>query len=285
MIPIRLPGIAPFGLHVHDKPDRFISAQLKSHGVWEPFETRVVLALLDPGATFVDLGANLGYYTVLAGLRVGPRGRVFAFEPDPDNFALLERNLAANGMAGPKANVQAERCAVDQESGLAQLHLSPDNQGDHRLYDSGDGRPALPTRTVSLDGTFGDRERFPSGPGALHLVKMDTQGCEARILRGAQALIADQGARLAWLVEFWPYGLERSGSSAAELLERLDAMNVNLAILRESGQRAEPTDGEALLRLSREGLHPDTGRFLNLAAIPRADAGRWARVLAVGAGG
>jgi FkbM family methyltransferase len=246
--------------------------------------------LLDPGATFVDLGANLGYYTVLAGLRVGPRGRIFAFEPEADNFALLERNLAdnglshcmANGMAGNHAIVRAERCAVAEKTGTARLHLSPDNQGDHRLYDSGDGRPALPTRTVSLDGYFGDQERFPAGPGALDLVKMDTQGCEARILRGAEALIAEQGAHLAWIVEFWPYGLARSGSSAAELLERLDAMNVNLAILREGEQRAEPTSAAALARLAEDGLHPDTGRFLNLVAIPRADDRRWARVLAVG---
>lgn len=293
MIPIRLPGIAPFGLHVHTKPDRFISAELRSRGVWEPFESRMVLALLDPGATFVDLGANLGYYTVLAGLRVGPRGRVFAFEPDPDNFALLERNLADNGLApsmadgvaGSQANVRAERCAVAEKTGAARLHLSPDNQGDHRLYESGDGRRTLPTRTVSLDGYFGDRKRFPAGPGALHLVKMDTQGCESRILRGAEALIAEQGARLAWIVEFWPYGLARSCSSAAELLERLDAMNVNLAILREDEQRAEPTHAAVLARLAAAGLHPDTGRFLNLVAIPRADAGRWARVLAVGGPG
>jgi len=84
MISVRLPGIEAFQLHVHDKPDRFISAELRSCGVWEPFESRVALAMLDPGEGFVDLGANLGYYAVLAAARVGPRGRVFAFEPDPE---------------------------------------------------------------------------------------------------------------------------------------------------------------------------------------------------------
>lgn len=278
IIPIRLPGLAPFGLHVHDRPDRFISAQLRRRGVWEPFESRMALALLDPGEGFVDLGANLGYYTLLAAARVGPHGRVFAFEPDPDNYALLERNLAANRAT----QARAERCAVGAAAGEARLYLSEDNLGDHRLYDSGDGRRAVSTPVIALNGYFGDRVRFPRGAGALHLIKADTQGCEALILRGAAAWIAEQGARLCWLLEFWPFGLARCGTGADELLERLAALDVHLAIVQEDAGRAVPTDGRALARLAREGLHPETGRFLNLVAVPRANGERWARVLALG---
>ncbi len=278
LIPIHLPGLAPFGLHAHDQPDRFISAELRSRGVWEPFESRVALALLERGEGFVDLGANLGYYTLLAATRVAAQGRVFAFEPDPDNFALLERNLAANRAH----QARAERCAVGAAAGEARLYLSPDNLGDHRLYDSGDGRRAVSTPVVTLDGYFGDRERFPRGAGPLHLVKADTQGCEALILRGAEGFIAEQGPRLCWMLEFWPFGLARCGTSADELLERLAKLDVNLAILREDLQRAVPTDENALARLAWEGLHPETGRFLNLVAVPRANTERWARVRALG---
>jgi FkbM family methyltransferase len=277
MIPIRLPGLAPFGLHVHDKPDRFISAELRRRGVWEPFESRMALALLDPGEGFVDLGANLGYYTLLAAARVGAQGRGFAFEPDPDNFALLERNLAA----GRATQVRAERCAVGAVAGESRLYLSPDNLGDHRLYDSGDGRRAVSTPVVTLDGYFGDPKRFPRGAGALHLVKADTQGCEALILRGAQAWAAEQGRRLCWLLEFWPFGLAGCGTGPEELLERLSALDVHLAMLREDTARAVPTDGGTLARLARDGLHPETGRFCNLVAVPRANPERWARVLAL----
>jgi len=173
----------------------------------------------------------------------------------------------------------AERTAL--ATGEARLYLSPDNLGDHRLYDSEDGRRAVAAAVVTLDGYFGDRMRFPRGAGALHLVKSDTQGCEALILRGAEAWIAEQGARLCWMLEFWPFGLARCGTCAAELLERLAGMDVNLAILREDEGRADPTSPSALARLAQEGLHPETRRFLNLIAVPRANAERWARVLGV----
>jgi FkbM family methyltransferase len=201
MVPIRLPGLPEFLLAVHSKTDRFISSQLRERGAWEPLETRIALASLDAGDTFIDLGANLGYYTVLVGLRVGPTGRGFAFEPEPDNFALLERNLAMNGLT----HVTAEHCAVSDRNGAASLHVSADNQGDHRLYDSGDKRGVVPARTVTLDAFFGDSARFPEGSVNLRLVKMDTQGCEALILRGAGRLVAEQGARIVWMIEFWPF--------------------------------------------------------------------------------
>ncbi len=276
-VSVRLPGIPPFVLHVHEKPDRFISGQLRQFGQWEPFETRVALALLEPGDTFVDLGANLGYYSVLAALRVGPRGRVFAFEPDPDNFALLERNLAANRIG----HARAERCAVSDHTGSAQLHLNTDNLGDHRLFDSGDGRESSPVTTTSLDEYFSDPARFPDGTGVLDLVKMDTQGCEALILRGAKKLLAGASLPKAWIVEFWPFGLARAGTSAEELLERLAQMHVDLTILREDENRALPTSFDELAEFARHGLHPDTQRFANLLAIPRGDQTRWVRAMSV----
>lgn len=275
MVSICLPGLPAFQLAVHDKPDRFISAQLREHGVWEPVETRVMLALLDAGATFIDLGANLGYYTVLAGLRVGPHGRGFAFEPEPENFALLRRNLEVNGLN----HVIADPRAASDRTGTDFLYLSPDNLGDHRLYDSGDRRGAVPVRTVTLDTFFKDDANFARGIQGLRLVKMDTQGCEALILRGAEELIAAQGSRAAWMIEFWPFGLTRSGSGAEELLQQLAGMGVNLAIVREDEGRIVPTGLHELAELARGGLHPDTGRFANLVAVPRTDSARWERLL------
>lgn len=266
---LRLPGLPPFVLHVHGQGDRFISEALRTLGVWEPLETQAVLALLEPGDGFVDLGANLGYYSVLAALRVGRAGRVLACEPDPENFALLERNLAENGVRW----VRRHRCAVSDRAGRSWLYRSADNKGDHRLYDSGDGRPAVPTPTVALDGLLEDPAE------SWHLVKMDTQGCEALILRGAERVLAARGGRLAWLVEFWPFGLERSGTGTDELLARLAQLDVELAILDEGMGRAVPTTVAALSELARGRLRPETGWFVNLAAVPRAQPERWVRVL------
>lgn len=267
---VSVPGMEPISLHVHARDDRYISENLRRRGVWEPLETRVVLNLLEPGQGFVDLGANLGYYTVLAARRVGPSGRVLACEPDEANVALLCRNVADNGVA---PWVELHTCAVSDRSGTSRLFRSADNQGDHRLFDAGDGRVSVNVSITTLDDLLSDRA------DAFHLVKLDTQGSEALILRGARQTLQAQGHRLIWIVEFWPFGLERSGAGVAELLDAMNALDMNLAILDETQQRAVQTDATELRRLAKEGLHPDGGLFVNLVAIPRSQPSRWTRVL------
>ena len=83
-VPLRIPGVPDrVSLHVHGETDRYISRRLREDGIWEPYETTLVLAALQPGDVFVDVGANIGYYPVIAAGRVGRDGAVFAFEPDP----------------------------------------------------------------------------------------------------------------------------------------------------------------------------------------------------------
>ena len=95
-IPLNIPGLATnLRLHVHGDHDRFVSRRIAEEGIWEPYETSLVMDLLHPGAVFVDVGANIGYFTVLAATTAG---KVFAFEPDPENFRLLEANLALNAL-------------------------------------------------------------------------------------------------------------------------------------------------------------------------------------------
>ena len=79
---------------VHGERDRFVSRRIREEGVWEPYETSLVLAMLRPGDVFVDVGANIGYFTILAASAVGAQGMVFAFEPDP---AIGERHRAGYG--------------------------------------------------------------------------------------------------------------------------------------------------------------------------------------------
>lgn len=85
------PGTPAFPLVAHRRPDHFISKELVHRGIWEPYETQVLLSHLREGSVFLDLGANIGYYTVLASKRCGPGGRVHAFEPEP---AKLRRSSA-----------------------------------------------------------------------------------------------------------------------------------------------------------------------------------------------
>ncbi|SRR6266545_2940317 len=83
---------------LHDPArDRFIAPSLLHAGCFKPFETELVMNEVRPGDVVVDVGAHIGYFTLLLAALVGPKSRVFAFEPDPDNFALLCRNVELNG--------------------------------------------------------------------------------------------------------------------------------------------------------------------------------------------
>ena len=127
--PLRIPGLEEsIELEVHASGDRHVSAQIREHGIWEPYETALVRQYLSEGDTFLDIGANLGYYAVLGALAVGEKGRVFAFEPEPDNFQLLQRNLQRNALA-ERADCFA--VALSDAEGEMPLYLNEHNRGDH----------------------------------------------------------------------------------------------------------------------------------------------------------
>ena len=99
------------------------------------FEPEVLAALrqwVRPGMTVVDIGANIGYFTVHLSRLVGAHGVVHAFEPEPVNFSILTENVNMNGLT----NVRLHRAAVGKERGDASLHTSDFNGGMHRLYAS-----------------------------------------------------------------------------------------------------------------------------------------------------
>jgi len=247
-----------FPLVAHRRTDHFISRELVDRGIWEPYETEVLLSLLREGSVFLDLGANIGYYTVLASKRCGAQGRVHAFEPEPVNFALLERNVGLNGCE----NVKLVHAAASDVDGQAELYLSDFNQGDHRLYPSETGREHVGVRTVSIDSYFS------GSPAAVDLVKMDTQGCEARIVAGMSGLLAANRGRLAMIVEFWPFGLEGAGDDAASLIRRLEPFGFRVRQIDEIDRSLRETSWPELLRRAATDLHPSTHGFVNLLLTP-----------------
>ncbi len=256
---VSLPGLAPFKLFTHERGDAYISRQIEQAGFWEPLESSVVAGLLKPGDVFVDLGANIGYYTVLAAQACGPRGKVYAFEPEPSNIGLLNRNVALNGLG----NVTIVDAAASNSTGFAELYLSTENQGDHRLYDNEQRSSHVRVREVALDEWFSERDN------RVDFVKMDTQGSEARIIDGMLELISANWRRMRMIVEFWPFGLQGAGDSAAVLVERLRRFDWTVYKLDESLPQQVPTSWDELLVDAETVYHPSTRHFTNLLLAPR----------------
>jgi len=215
--------------------DRTLSATLWSEGVWEKTQTEQLLEQLSPGDTFVDVGANIGYYTVLAARKVGPQGRVFAFEPDPESFALLQRNVERNALS----QVVVENKAAGAEKGKLELFLSTANRGDHRIYDPGGGRPSVEVAVVRLD------DYFAQAGGPLHAMKIDTRGAECTILDGMTTLL-DSHTELSLVLAYYPGFVRAMGYQPAECFGDLVARGFTLRSIDDASGRVEPTTVQAL---------------------------------------
>jgi FkbM family methyltransferase len=184
-------------------------------GQWEPGETFWIVKTLKKGDTVVDVGANIGYYTVIAAKIVGDEGRVYAFEPDPESFALLEANVRLNGLT----NVVLEQKAASNEPGRLELYLNPKNRGDHRIYRPKEGpdREVIEVETVALDDYFKDYD------GRINFIKIDTQGAEGVIFEGLTG-IAKKNDDIRIAIEWWPYGVDTMGFESGKLLSMVSSL-------------------------------------------------------------
>jgi FkbM family methyltransferase len=216
--------------------DPMDSLRLSITGNYEPFETSLVEREVRNGDVVLDIGANIGYYTLLFARMAGETGKVFAFEPDLANFRLLQRNVERNGYR----NVDLVPQAVSRLTGRLSLFLSPTNMGDHRVYDSQDGRNSIQVDAIRLD------DHFRSYQGRIDFIKMDIQGAEADALQGMEALLrSHRGIKL--MTEFWPVGLKRAGTEPSVFLDRLLGHGFKLFWINERDQRVEPADIPRLL--------------------------------------
>jgi FkbM family methyltransferase len=211
------------GIIVLNPEDPVVSGSLV-FGVYEKFETELFRQHVKPGMVVVDVGANIGYYSLIAARRVGDTGKVFAFEPDSNNFAFLQQMVARNRFT----NVISHNIALGDRDGSIDLYLSDDNKGDHRIYPvSLENRSKITIPMNTLDAVL------KSG-GSLHVdfLKMDVQGAEGLVLGGMPSVLSSNPNMIIFS-EFWPEGLRDAGSDPIVVLEKL-AKNKNVYEIEES---------------------------------------------------
>lgn len=188
------------GLTMHaNLRDRIVSQELFFKGIFEPELTAVVQRLVLSDTVFVDVGAHIGYYTLIASSRA-KKGMVYAFEPQNDNFALLRRNVAANRLE----NVKLFNLAVADRSGRRiKLYCNTSNMGNNSIYskDIVSDYVEQEARTVTLDDALKSVRR-------VDIVKIDVEGAEMDVLRGMRRLLR-RSPKVTLLVEYVPSFYER----------------------------------------------------------------------------
>ncbi len=203
---------------------------------YEPWTTRIFLESLRPGMTVVDVGANIGYYTLHAAGAVGETGRVFAFEPSSANCSLLERNIALNRYR----NVIVIRKAVGDRDGTTDLFIG--SSGQHSLYyDRDHHKGSEKVVIIPLDLFLEDR-----GCPVLHLVKIDVEGAELAVLKGMRRSLAKSEVRRL-IIEFCAGKLRKAGTEPTTLLSWLRETGFRINVIDER-RGLQPLQASKLLR-------------------------------------
>lgn len=236
----------------------FFPAQRKGFGkfiyafreYYEP-ELAYLEKVLSPGKVFIDVGANFGVYTLVASKLVGTSGRVIAFEPTAQSFAILRRNIALNHFA----NVRAFQFALAQRRGKAWLYHGWDPVGNSLGKDPLCGNEGEEVQTEALDKLLEEK-----GIDRVHAIKIDVEGAEELVLRGAIRCLTTN--RPIVIFEFNPGCAARLGLSPCGARDLLESLGYEFVLLgdcaRSNNPEARPT-------------------YFNIVAIPKQSTGEFSR--------
>jgi len=193
-------------------------------GTYERDTIRVCERVILPGSVVVDIGAHVGYFSVIFSQLTGPSGRVFAFEPHSGNYEILCRNLRRRGLLA----VEAIPMAVSDRVGEEVLHQTPLSMG-HTLFNVKEHVIRAPVKTTSLDAFLEGRNiRDPN------LVKIDVEGAEPEVLAGLNRL-AGRALDLSLVLEFKPSLLRARGHPPSGLLAQLFGLGFDVSVIESGG--------------------------------------------------
>lgn len=249
--------------YVLDTRDKTIGKTLFEEGEFDLRKVYQAFALsgfASEKALFVDVGANIGSICIPV-VKRGLAARALAIEPEPGNLRLLRMNTILNGVEDRVTVI--ERAASDRPDQPLEMEISPVNLGDHRVRtERRPGRYGEETRrTVVVRSTTLDAELDGHGT-APPFLWIDTQGFEAFVLEGAARTLARTPPVV---IEFWPYGLERTGSRERLLATILGTLYDRLYDLGEPEPVPRPVDRATLTALA-ERYGPEA-RFTDILLV------------------
>ena len=224
-----------------DTEDRVMAPQLVVYRQWERPLSAWIAEVCTPDTVFVDVGANIGYFTCLAASRIGRggRGQVHAFEPNPRLADLLRRNLQINWSMAP---VTFHQCAVADKAGTAHLYVPEGAAANGTLSPP---RPKLAGTGITVDAARLDDLIAPDV--VVDLLKIDVEGHEFGVLRGAQAVLA-RSPDIRIVMEWSPLQMRKARVDPADIADLLAGFRCYAGFGAGEGEAApEPHDFAWLL--------------------------------------
>ncbi len=223
-------------MYVHGASEYEASDELVFTEGYEREQTTLFKKVVKEGMTVVDIGANIGYYTLIASKIVGVSGKVMSFEPEPSNLRLLLQNIEVNGCT----NVEPLSYAVADKLARKRLYLS--NPGEHSLYTSGD--KYIVVNVIKLDSLIHQ----------VDVIKMDVEGAELPALIGMADLVKNNDVKL--FTEFYPDGFQRAGCTPREFWDKLVEYGFTfIYLIDERKRKVELTDYLSAVVYCRNGTY------------------------------
>lgn len=220
---VRLEAVAAWGGRFNCELHDFVPSRVFYFGYWEPNLTGLLMRRLVEGDVFIDVGANIGYFTVLASKLVGSTGSVVAVEASPSIYRRLQDDIALNSAV----NVRAINVAVSDREGTVSIYAGPDeNRGATSLKQQRGGSYEADVRAAPLLDLI-----EPSELARARMMKIDVEGVELPILMDLLANIDRYPARMDIVVEVSPDAMREAGSSLATVIEQFQAHGYNWYVL------------------------------------------------------
>ena len=239
-----------YGTFEGARADLTVFGYYRKHNEWSGHILNVIQTELGTtGGTFIDVGANIGLVSIPIAQRSA--AHVFAFEPEPHNFRLLQRNVARHAL---EERITLFECAAYDRQAHVAMRLSLDNFGDHQVVqtqEEGQVRVSANTLDALLDVQMLQKPV---------VVKIDTQGCEVRVLRGAQQTLSHVDVLL---LEYWPLGVQRLGDSLADFIPLLSHFP-QAQVVSQKEPSPPPSRSEDLLAGLARLLAPGDPGFFDL---------------------
>jgi len=193
-----------------DPYENVISKSIFLHKTWEQLESKLFCRSISKGDIVIDIGAHIGWYSLLASQYVGKEGIVFAFEPEPRSFNILIKNIKINNIK----NIVPVNKALSDSSGTQMLFINLYKKGPSpfRMWSNSD-EEYIPVEVITLDKYLKNKQ--------VNIIKIDVEGYECKIFRGMEKILSEN-PNLIIFSEYWPEGLRKSGSSPKEYLDIIE---------------------------------------------------------------
>ena len=198
-------------------------------GSFEPYTTELFKRAIRPGATVLDIGAQFGYFSLIAAQRAGLGGRVYAFEPVPSNLEILERNVRLNGYT---EIIQPVQRAIGDSHTPVNLFLY-ERSASHSMYrhPAASVRATIEVQCITVDEFVG---REP-----VDVIKMDIEGHEPHALEGMRKTMS-RCKHLVLFAELAPAYLRRAGVEPADYLAQLASLGFDVQLIDENSHSVRP---------------------------------------------